>query len=65
MLMYWGGLPAVMGMMGGGGMPAGMLNAEQKKKLLWGKKVEQVEAAPVRSLPLLPCELSVLLYTQC
>ncbi|CAL8470102.1 g9644 [Coccomyxa elongata] len=39
----------VMGMMGGGGMPAGMLNAEQKKKLLWGKKIEQVEAAPVEA----------------
>ncbi|BDA44121.1 probable nuclear inhibitor of protein phosphatase 1 at N-terminal half [Coccomyxa sp. Obi] len=39
----------VMGMMGGGGMPTGMLNAEQKKKLLWGKKAEQVEAAPVEA----------------
>ena len=46
------GLPAVMGMMGAGGMPlpAGMLNAEQKKKLLWGKKAVEVEAAPVSDL---------------
>lgn len=38
-----------MGMMGPGGvpLPTGMLNAEQKKKLLWGKKAEEVQAAPV------------------
>lgn len=42
-------LRAVMGMMGAGGtaMPTGMLNVEQKKKLLWGKKAEPVEAEPV------------------
>ena len=54
----------MMGMMGGG-MPTGMLNAEQKKKLLWGKKAEPVEAAPVSSLPSLPCALGVVWYMLC
>ena len=39
-----------MAMMGtGGAMPAGgALSLDQKKKLLWGKKAEPEQAAPVR-----------------
>ncbi len=31
----------------GAGVPSTMMSVEQKKKLLWGKKAEEAETAPV------------------
>lgn len=44
---------AVRAMMGGNAHGT-LMSVEQKKKLLWGKKAEEVVAAPVRASSLYP-----------